>query len=206
MKDADTGDVHLTSNNEKTATIGLLGIAVFSICWICAIISNGTWVFGENMVSDLGVSDTNAQYFFNYGCAAAGMIIYIYGILTAYFNRLMLDRVSYVLIALAGMFLIGVGTFTEDLGWPHNLCAYSLFIAVAISAIIRLVLDLLHKDAISAAVTAVLIAAVVIIAITQTFPFLEAFAIIVILVWIALVCLKTIFNNDGYGTLNASSS
>lgn len=198
--------MQLISNKEKTAVIGLLGIAVFSICWICAVISDGRWVFGINMVSDLGVSDTNAQYFFNYGCVAAGMIIYIYGILTAYFNKSTLDRVSYVLIALAGMFLIGVGTFTEDLGWPHNLCAYSLFIAVAISAIIRLVLDLIHKDTISAAVTAVLIAAVVIIAVTQIFPFLEAFAIIIILVWIALVCLKTILKNDGYGTLNASSS
>lgn len=186
--------------------IGLLGIAVFSICWICAVVSDGRWIFGENMVSDLGVSDTNAQYFFNYGCAAAGIIIYIYGILTAYFNRLTLDRISYILIALAGMFLIGVGTFTEDLGWSHNLCAYSLFIAVAVSAIIRLVLDIIHRDMIPAAVTAVLILSAVIVALTQTFPFLEAFAIIIILIWIALVCLKTIFKNEGYGTLNASSS
>lgn len=198
--------MQLTSNKEKTAVIGLLGIAVFSICWVCAVILDGTWVFGINMVSDLGTSDTNAQYFFNYGCAAAGMIIYIYGILTAYFNRLTLDGVSYILIALAGMFLIGVGAFTEDLGWPHNLCAYSLFIAVAVSAILRLVLDMFYKDVISAAVTAVLVAAVVIIAVTQTFPFLEAFAIIVILIWIALVCLKTMIKNKECRTAEASES
>lgn len=198
--------MQLVPNNEKTAAIGLIGIIVFSICWLCAVISDSTWTFGINMVSDLGVSETNAQYFFNCGCVAAGIIIYVYGILTAYFNKSSFDRVSYILIALAGMFLIGVGTFTEDLGWPHNLCAYSLFIAVAVSATIRLVLDIIHKDMISAAVTAVLIVSVVIVALTQTFPFLEAFAIIVILIWIALVCLKTIFKNEGYGTLKASSS
>lgn len=188
--------VQLISNKEKTAVIGLLGIAVFSICWICAVVSDGRWIFGENMVSDLGVSDTNAQYFFNYGCVAAGIIIYIYGILTAYFSKSAFDRISYILIALAGMFLIGVGTFTENLGWPHNLCAYSLFIAVAVSAIIRLVLDIIHRDTISAALTAILIVSAVIVALTQTFPFLEAFAIIIILIWIALVCLKTIFKNE----------
>ncbi len=198
--------MQLVSNNEKTAAIGLIGIIVFSICWICAVISDSTWTFGINMVSDLGVSETNAQYFFNYGCVAAGIIIYVYGILTAYFNKSAFDRISYILISLAGMFLIGVGTFTEDLGWPHNLCAYSLFIAVAVSAIIRLVLDIIHKDMISAAVTTVLIVSAVIVALTQTFPFLEAFAIIVILIWIALVCLKTIFKNGGYETLKASSS
>lgn len=198
--------MQLVSNNEKTSAIGLIGIIIFSICWTCAVISDSTWIFGINMVSDLGVSDTNAQYFFNYGCVAAGIIIYVYGILTAYFNKSAFDRISYILISLAGMFLIGVGTFTEDLGWPHNLCAYSLFIAVAVSAIIRLVLDIIHKDMISAAVTTVLIVSAVIVALTQTFPFLEAFAIIVILIWIALVCLKTIFKNEGYETLKASSS
>ena len=104
--------MQLKLNTEKTAAIGLVGIIIFSICWICAVILDGTWVFGENMVSDLGVSDTDAKYFFNYGCIAAGIIIYVYGILTAYFNKLTLDRVCYVLIAIAGMFLIGVGTST----------------------------------------------------------------------------------------------
>lgn len=149
--------MQLKLNTEKTAAIGLVGIIIFSICWICAVILDGTWVFGENMVSDLGVSDTDAKYFFNYGCIAAGIIIYVYGILTAYFNKLTLDRVCYVLIAIAGMFLIGVGTFTEDLGWPHNLCAYSLFIAVFISAILRIILDFINRDRVFAIVTAVLI-------------------------------------------------
>lgn len=193
--------MQLKLNTEKTATIGLVGIIIFSICWICAVILDGTWVFGENMVSDLGVSDTDAKYFFNYGCIVAGIIIYVYGILTAYFNKSTLDRICYVLIAIAGMFLIGVGTFTEDLGWPHNLCAYSLFIAVFISAILRIILDFINRDRVFAAVTAVLIISTIIVAATQTFPFLEAFAIIIILIWITLVCLKTIIKTKEFKTM-----
>lgn len=198
--------MQLKLNTEKTATIGLVGIIIFSICWICAVILDGTWIFGENMVSDLGVSDTDAKYFFNYGCIAAGIIIYVYGILTAYFNKSTLDRVCYILIAIAGMFLIGVGTFTEDLGWPHNLCAYSLFIAVFISAILRIILDFINRDRVFAAVTAVLIISTIIVAATQTFPFLEAFAIIIILIWITLVCLKTIIKTREFKTMAASNS
>ncbi len=198
--------MQLKLNTEKTAAIGLVGIIIFSICWICAVILDGTWVFGENMVSDLGVSDTDAKYFFNYGCIAAGIIIYVYGILTAYFNKSTLDRVCYVLIAIAGMFLIGVGTFTEDLGWPHNLCAYSLFIAVFISAILKIILDFINRDRVFAAVTAVLIISTIIVAATQTFPFLEAFAIIIILIWITLVCLKTIIKTKEFKTMAASNS
>lgn len=198
--------MQLKLNTEKTAAIGLVGIIIFSICWICAVILDGTWIFGENMVSDLGVSDTDAKYFFNYGCIAAGIIIYVYGILTAYFNKSTLDRVCYILIAIAGMFLIGVGTFTEDLGWPHNLCAYSLFIAVFISAILRIILDFINRDRVFAAVTAVLIISTIIVAATQTFPFLEAFAIIIILIWITLVCLKTIIKTREFKTMAASNS
>lgn len=198
--------MQLKLNTEKTAVIGLIGIIIFSICWICAVILDGTWVFGENMVSDLGVSDTDAKYFFNYGCIAAGIIIYVYGILTAYFNKSTLDRICYVLIAIAGMFLIGVGTFTEDLGWPHNLCAYSLFIAVFISAILRIILDLINRDRVFAIVTTVLIISTIIVAATQTFPFLEAFAIIIILIWITLVCLKTIIKTKEFKTMAASNS
>lgn len=198
--------MQLISNNEKTAAIGLIGIIVFSICWICAVISDSTWTFGINMVSDLGVSDTNAQYFFNYGCVAAGIIIYVYGILTAYYNKSVFDRISYIFIALAGMFLIGVGTFTEDLGWPHNLCAYSLFIAVFISAILKIILDFINRDRVFAAVSAVLIISTIIVAATQTFPFLEAFAIIIILIWITLVCLKTIIKTRELKTIAASNS
>ncbi len=198
--------MQLKLNTEKTAPIGLVGIIIFSICWICAVILDGTWVFGENMVSDLGVSDTDAKYFFNYGCIAAGIIIYVYGILTAYFNKSTLDRICYVLIAIAGMFLIGVGTFTEDLGWPHNLCAYSLFIAVFISAILRIILDLINRDRVFAIVTTVLIISTIIVAATQTFPFLEAFAIIIILIWITLVCLKTIIKTKEFKTMAASNS
>lgn len=198
--------MQLNLNTEKTAVIGLIGIIIFSICWICAVILDGTWVFGENMLSDLGVSDTDAKYFFNYGCIAAGIIIYVYGILTAYFNKSTLDRICYVLIAIAGMFLIGVGTFTEDLGWPHNLCAYSLFIAVFISAILKIILDLINRDRVFAAVTSVLIISTIIVAATQTFPFLEAFAIIIILIWITLVCLKTIIKTKEFKTMAASNS
>lgn len=180
------------SNIRTAAAVGLTGIAVFSICWICAVVSDSSWIFGVNMSSDLGVSDTNAHYFFNYGCMSAGILIYIYGILAAYFSGSTLDRISYVLIALAGMFLIGVGIFTEDVGWPHNLCAYSLFISISISALIRLILYVIYKNTLSAVVTAVLILLIVVIALTQTFPFLEASAVILIMIWIALNCLISI--------------
>ena len=177
--------------------IGLLGIAVFSLCWLCAVLIDSSWTFGTNMVSDLGVSDTYARYFFNYGSIIAGVLLCAYGLLSTYYSKPVFERISYLLISLAGAFLIGVGSFTENTGWPHNLSAYSLFILSALSAIIRMFIDLKHRDFVPAAITFLLIVSTVAVAYVETFPFLEAFAIIILLIWLTMTCLRTIIANMG---------
>ena len=177
--------------------IGLLGIAVFSLCWLCAVLIDSSWTFGTNMVSDLGVSDTYARYFFNYGSIIAGVLLCAYGLLSTYYSKPVFERISYLLISLAGAFLIGVGSFTENTGWPHNLSAYSLFILAALSAIIRMFIDLKHRDIVPAAITFLLIVSTVAVAYVETFPFLEAFAIIILLIWLTMTCLRTIIANMG---------
>ena len=177
--------------------IGLLGIAVFSLCWLCAVLIDSSWTFGTNMVSDLGVSDTYARYFFNYGSIIAGVLLCAYGLLSTYYSKPVFERISYLLISLAGAFLIGVGSFTENTGWPHNLSAYSLFILAALSAIIRMFIDLKHRDFVPAAITFLLIVSTVAVAYVETFPFLVAFAIIILLIWLTMTCLRTIIANMG---------
>lgn len=180
-----------------SAFIGLLGIAVFSLCWLCAVLIDSSWTFGTNMVSDLGVSDTYARYFFNYGSIIAGVLLCAYGLLSTYYSKPVFERISYLLIGLAGAFLIGVGSFTENTGWPHNFSAYSLFILAALSAIIRMFIDLKHRDFVPAAITFLLIVSTIAVAYVETFPFLEAFAIIILLIWLTMTCLRTIIANMG---------
>lgn len=81
-----------------------------------------------------------------YGSIIAGVLLCAYGLLSTYYSKPVFERISYLLISLAGAFLIGVGSFTENTGWPHNLSAYSLFILAALSAIIRMFIDLKHRD------------------------------------------------------------
>ena len=197
--------MHLKSNTEKSSFTGLFGVAFFSICWLCAVVSDPSWTLGENMVSDLGVSDTNAAYFFNYGCIITGIILCAYGIMSAYYGNGTFEKISYVLIDAAGAALIGVGTFTEDTGCIHNISAYTVFILAALSAVIRMVLGFIRKRMISAVITAALIICTAVVAFVETFPFLEAFAIIILLIWIAVTCIDALveFSDDKYTALEA---
>ena len=56
-------------HNVAFAWFGVIAVVVFSICWICAAAIDTTWVFGENTLSDLGASDSDAKMYFNYAAA-----------------------------------------------------------------------------------------------------------------------------------------
>ena len=51
------------------AAIGLLAAFAFAVIMIVAINGDSAWVYGENMLSDLGISDVQMTAdLFNYGC------------------------------------------------------------------------------------------------------------------------------------------
>lgn len=66
------------------AYVGLFSVFFFSIAWIIGVMIDGTWVFGENMVSELSVSEeVGAIIAFTVGSIVAGIGFIVYGFLMA---------------------------------------------------------------------------------------------------------------------------
>ena len=98
------------------AAIGLLAAFAFAVIMIVAINGDSAWVYGENMLSDLGISDVQMTAdLFNYGCMIVGILVFVYGLGKAVCET-QCNRASGCILAIAAIFLVLIGYIHSDFG------------------------------------------------------------------------------------------
>ena len=178
----------------RASYLGIFSVLVFSISWIVAAIMDGTWVYGMNMVSDLGVSTVfGARLAFTFGCVVGGLGFRAYGYQVMRSCSRPLVKLTYALCILCGFCLIGVGLFNEStlLHYPFAMSLGGLAIA---AIIISLGDDLIqHKN--ESALKTIIIFGVFLLSLLGARPFAEATAIIALMTWIFVKCASFIRHN-----------
>jgi hypothetical protein len=107
---------------------GLLAAIVFAVCWYTAAVSDTTWMFGTNYLSDLGVSDyRNAELFFNAGCLITGVLFVLFGAGLLISKKDELTTAAGVVAVISGICVSLIGIVTEDAGAAHSYIAYAAF-------------------------------------------------------------------------------
>ncbi len=176
------------------AILGLITALFYAAVWIVAAASDPTWVFGESMVSELGISDVQLTAdLFKYGCIIAGLLIFVFGLGKAYTQK-EANRTSGILIAIAGIFLILVGVYNMNYGNGniHNTVACLFFAFMALAVIASMLGDWAEGRGISVAVSAIFIVVVIGTSVGNTLPYVEAIAIICALIWLVAQSVKMI--------------
>ena len=188
-------DVSATFTRARRASyLGIFSVLVFAISWIVAVTLDGSWAYGVNMVSDLGVSSSlGARIAFLIGCVGGGIGFMGYGYSVMRSCSRPLVKLAYALCILSGFCLIGVGLFNETTVF-HYPFALSLG-GFAIAAIIISIVDDLIQHKHESALKTVLISLVFIISLVGSRPFAEATAIIALLTWIFVKCASFIRSN-----------
>ena len=188
-------DVSATFTRARRASYwGIFSVLVFAVSWITAVVLDGSWAYGVNMVSDLGVSASfGARIAFTIGCVVGGLGFMAYGYSVMRSCSRPLVKLTYAMSMLAGLCLIGVGLFNE-MNLLHYPFALSLG-GLAISAIIISIADDLIQHRNESALKTMLIFAVFIISLVGTRPFAEATAIIALLTWIFVKCTSFVRSN-----------
>ena len=189
-------DVSARFTKAKRASYwGIFSVLVFSISWIVAVALDGSWAYGVNMVSDLGVSASlGARIAFFIGCVVGGLGFMAYGYSVIKSCSRPLVKLAYLLSMLGGLCLVGVGLFNEATIF-HYPFALSLG-GLAIAAIIISVADDLIQHKNESALKTGLISIVFIISLVGSIPFAEATAIIALMTWIFVKCTSFI-RSDG---------
>ncbi len=118
---------------------GIIGVATFIIAWICAASIDTAWEFGVNTLSEFGISNTDARFYFNYGCMITGALIALFGFGHAVSAKNAGHTAGGVLFVIGGVFLALIGIVTMDVGNGnlHNYVAISsaLFLFMGMIAV-----------------------------------------------------------------------
>ncbi len=118
----------ITKHATAMGWFGILAVAVFCIMWLACMAADDTWVWGENAISDFGVSDTDAADYFEYGCMVSGILLAAFGAglaLTSGPRTGLLAAGTFY--ALAGVCIIFIGQYDSDYngGNAHSFFAWT---------------------------------------------------------------------------------
>lgn len=114
---------------------GLAGSSIFLAAWAAAIATTPGYIFGGQWVSDLGVGA--GAPFFNAGVIMAGLLSIPFAVTLAIVLRpSRLGIAGSMFLTLAGVFLVGIGVFTENAGETHWVVSISFFSLALISMIL----------------------------------------------------------------------
>jgi hypothetical membrane protein len=112
---------------------GLVAVVSFVALYMVAMSLDSSYAFGKNYLSDLGVGD--GAWSFNSGVIIAGALFVpftLFGLRPA-LGKGALSMICVILMVVSGLFLIGIGIFTEDAGDTHGVVSYGFFLTMLVT-------------------------------------------------------------------------
>lgn len=183
----------------RTAVLsGIALVACFTATWAIAAVLDGGWVFGVNMISDLGVSTSFAHYVFGWGAILTGIFAALAGFAMSAMREGAVGKAPFLLLVFAGVMLMLVGIFNEHTA-PHLPSAVALFVAVWISMIILAVRDLLGGERLFGCLNAAFAVLNLILFVLTPLPLFEALGVIIFMLWTLMLSYAILKGTDGYG-------
>jgi len=185
-------------HNVSFAWLGILGIVTFVISWICAIAMDPSWTFAENTLSEFGISDTDAQYFFNYGCCLiSGALIVLFGFGNVIGAKNSGYQAGGILIMIAGALLALVGIVTMDVGNGnlHDYVAGTMALFLLLSIIALAAANWVADRKMLSGISIVIVFVLVAMMLNYTVAEVEAYGVILIAIWILMESVRMIMTS-----------
>ena len=169
---------------------GVLAVIVFALLWFMSVTDDPSWIFGETMLSTLGVSTHgDAAILFNVGCIISGLLIMVSGMGIAILTKKEYSAAG-VAIAFGGMFLTLVGLFPEDLETIHNLVAATMFLLFLVAIVLMTIGDWKEDRVFFGGLAMLFVAIILGSYLTQELALTEALAAILLMLWFGFNSIK----------------
>ncbi len=116
------------------AAAGLIGSVGFATIWAMAVVTDGHWQLGRMTLSELGDRSRAGALAFNSGVIIAGLLGLVFAIgLYRVLSTTTLGKAGSAILAIASIFLVGIGHFPIDTGEPLTVLSYGFFLLAAVS-------------------------------------------------------------------------
>ncbi len=167
---------------------GALGGATFLVAWALGMIFDPSWVFGEDIISDMGISETCSRYIFCIGCIITGFLLTFSAVPIVIKSPRVLTRAIFICMFIAGVGTIFLGMISEINRPIHDIFADMMFSAAGIGAAISVIYYYkTERKYMSAIIVLAGLLSVSSLAFTS-FEFTEGLILILLLVWIIFLC------------------
>ena len=174
--------------------IALSAPVIFAVMWILSATIDGSWRFGVNSLSDMGISDNAISAFlFNFGCMITGIAGMIVGFGMIEYGRRTL-KVGGAIYIVGMLFLSLVGVFTLDNHDAHYFVASTFSLVSGLGILVSSISDwkvswYLYADIVLMAIT-------VIVVIATPFETWEPIATITSMIWVLIMGFKMIGSEE----------
>lgn len=169
---------------------GILAVAVFGISWVGATIIDDSWVFGVNTLSEFGISDTNAKYYFNGGCLITGALVAVFGFGHSVARKNPGYTAGGIFMVIGGVFLALIGIITMNAGAAHGYVAVLAAVYLLLSMISVGVGSWISDNKLFAGITLVFVFILVAMSLVYNLAELEGYGIILAIVWFILESIR----------------
>lgn len=176
---------------------GIIGVAAFIIAWVSAATIDTSWEFAVNTLSEFGISDTNARYFFNYGCLITGALVAIFGFGHTLSAKNGGHTAGGILLVIGGIFLALIGVITMDVGNGnlHNYVAGGMGLFIFLGMVAIGAGNWFAGRKMFAGITLIFACIIIALVVTCTVAELEAYGIMIAMVWFILESIRMIISS-----------
>ena len=174
--------------------LAMLAAVATLISFATAIFMDPNWTFGVDTLSALGISTVpGVADLFNLTCIIGGIVLFIIGVIRM-LKKSGLDMAVAVLLALSGIFLVGVGLVHLDSS-GHVCIASTYGILIILAIVISMIADW-QKGRKLTAVTTIVFVVIMMGCVPMPFPALEVIAIALACAWMFLQGLSWSFSKS----------
>ncbi len=187
-------------HNVAFAWIGIIAAVVFTISWIGAIAQDSSWVFGKDMLSDLGVSDTDAKFYFNYGCCMlTAVLIAAFGVSSLGYasNRYIATGGALLILSAIPLFFVGVIAKDCDID-AHRSIAYLMGTLLLLAICLYAGGFWANGHEVFAAVPVIMIIALIGVYIKNGMAGFESWGAVCAIIWIIVASVDMMLSKPGY--------
>ena len=169
---------------------------VFLLLWIASATLDGQWVFGQDSLSRMGISENAlAAALFNFGCMFCGAMGILLGIGTAV-NERGFNLYAGIAYAVGMAFLMMVGVFPMNQGSIHYIVASTFGVFMFITLIFSAITD--YRQRWHPEIDVLLLALSVVFIAVLTFTFWEPLLVIFVMVWTVIHGIKMRLFGDAF--------
>lgn len=119
------------------ALAGLAGASIFAILWTAAVQADGSWVFGEDTLSELGRMTGKGRDLFDAGVILASLLWVPFALaLVRCLSKRTLSRIGGGLFLASAVALLAIGLQPIDAGTPHTIASWAFFVTAMVSLLL----------------------------------------------------------------------